>query len=188
MEKKNTVIVCIGGKARHGKDETARAIKRCMDTHGGVKCLITHQADLLKHIARTMFDWDGKKDEAGRRLLQQLGTDVFRKKDPNYWVDHLVRTFKVLDGAFDFIIIPDTRFPNEIEEFKKAGFHTVYLRVTRPNFVSPLTPEQQAHASETALDQYPFDMGIVNNGTLQDLYHDAAKIAHVLIDLRAQER
>lgn len=176
----NTVIIPIGGKARHGKDETAKGLKRALEAKGK-KVLVIHQADLLKHLAKTIFEWDGKKDEHGRNLLQRLGTEIFRAKDPNYWVDHLVRTLAVLDGAFDVVLVPDTRFPNEIEAFRAAGFHTIYVRVIRPNFVSPLTDEQQNHPSETALDDYPFDIGIVNAGGIADLYNDAAKIAEVII-------
>ena len=41
-----------------------------------------------------------------------------------------------------------------------------HMRVIRQNFVSPLTPEQQNHPSETALDHVTPDFLIVNDGTL----------------------
>ena len=43
------------------------------------------------------------------------------------------------------------------------------LRVVRKNFKSPLTPEQQAHPSETALDDVEPDYYITNNGSMTDL-------------------
>lgn len=65
--------------------------------------------------------------------------------------------------------MPDCRFPNEYEIFETFGLDAVLLRVQRPNFQSPLTAEQQAHPSETALDNYKYDCQIVNDGTLEDL-------------------
>ena len=79
-------VVCISGKAQHGKDTTASMIKECLEQRGE-RVMIVHYADLLKYICRTFFDWDGNKDERGRHILQYVGTDVIRKKSPNYWVD-----------------------------------------------------------------------------------------------------
>ena len=67
------------------------------------------------------------------------------------------------------MLIPDTRFPNEYEIYETYGMAAILLRVVRPNFVSPLTEEQQKHASETALDDYQYDATIVNSGSLGDL-------------------
>ena len=44
-----------------------------------------------------------------------------------------------------------------------------HLRVERPFFVSPLTPEQQKHPSETALDETEPDVIICNDAGLEDL-------------------
>ena len=67
------------------------------------------------------------------------------------------------------MLIPDCRFPNEIDYLKEAGLDTVNLRVVRKDFKSPLTTEQQAHPSETALDDVEPDYYITNNGSLTDL-------------------
>ena len=53
--------------------------------------------------------------------------------------------------------------------YETYGMDAILLRVVRPNFVSPLTEEQQKHASETALDDYQYDATIVNSGSLEDL-------------------
>lgn len=67
------------------------------------------------------------------------------------------------------MLIPDCRFPNEIDYLKEAGLDTVNLRVVRKNFKSTLTPEQQVHPSETALDDVEPDYYITNNGSMTDL-------------------
>lgn len=61
-----------------------------------------------------------------------------------------------------------------------AGFDTKLVRINRPDFVSDLTPEQLNHPSETAMDAYPADIYIANNGTLDDLYDAGQKaIEHI---------
>ena len=56
-------------------------------TNRGERVLITHYADLLKFICTSYFGWNGLKDEDGRHLLQYVGTEVIRYKNPSLWVD-----------------------------------------------------------------------------------------------------
>lgn len=160
-------VICVSGKAQHGKDTTASMIKESLESRGE-KVLITHYADLLKYICRTFFDWDGNKDEKGRHILQYVGTDVIRQKAPNYWVDFLADFLEIFDGEWDWVIIPDTRFPNEVDLMKRK-FDTTHIRVIRQNFISPLTTEQQNHPSEVALDDYFPDCYIYNDGEMDAL-------------------
>ena len=161
-------VICISGKAQHGKDTTAAILKELLEADGkSVK--IAHFADLLKFICKTYFDWDGQKDERGRHILQYVGTDVIRVKSPDYWADFIVNFLSMFQEEWDYVLLPDCRFPNEYELFKYSGIDTVLLRVERPGFVSPLTPEQQAHKSETALDGYRYDYVIQNDADLDKL-------------------
>ena len=163
-----TKVICIGGKAQNGKDTSAVVFSQVL-TDRGNKTLIVHYADLLKFICRTYFGWDGSKDEAGRTLLQRVGTEVVREHVPDYWVDFVIGLVKLFPDEWDYIIIPDTRFPNELHKWKASGFDSVYVRVQRENFESPLTPEQQLHRSEIALDNEVPDWLLINDGTLEDL-------------------
>ena len=162
-------VICISGKAQHGKDTTAGYLKEFLEARGK-KVLITHYGDLVKYICKTFFDWDGQKDEKGRTLLQYVGTDVIRKQVPNYWVDFVCGILLLFNDEWDYVLIPDCRFPNEIT-FMQQFFDTTHIHIKRtsPGFVSPLTEEQQKHPSETALDGYPFDIGIDNCSTLDAL-------------------
>ena len=147
-------VITISGKAQNGKDTTAGLLKAALEADG-YKVLITHYADLLKYICKQFFGWDGQKDDAGRHILQYVGTDIIRQKRPDYWVGFVTSILEL--------------FPNEIDYLKEAGLDTVNLRVVRKDFKSPLTPEQQAHPSETALDDVEPDYYITNNGSLTDL-------------------
>lgn len=161
-------IVCISGKAQHGKDTTAKLLEEILEAQGN-RVLIAHYGDLVKYVCKTFFGWDGKKDEKGRTLLQRVGTDKIRAVSLDYWVDFIVSILDIFCDEWDYVLIPDTRFPNEYEIYETYGMDAILLRVVRPNFVSPLTEEQQKHASETALDDYQYDATIVNSGSLEDL-------------------
>ena len=175
-------VICISGKAQNGKDTSAEMIKGFLED-SGAKVRIIHYADLLKFICRSWFDWDGAKDEYGRTLLQRVGTDTVRAKDPDYWVDFVANFLKLFPNEWDYVIIPDCRFPNEIRVMK-SNFDTLHLRVRRYNFESPLSIEQQNHISETALDNTTPDMWIENNGTRSDLRNN---IIYLLKDIKKKE-
>lgn len=168
--QRKTKILCISGRARHGKDTTAQFLKEALE-HKGKKVLIAHYGDLVKYVCKTFFDWNGEKDEAGRTLLQYIGTDCIRANTPNYWVDFVLSVLKHFPDTWDYVLIPDCRFPNEIDCVKNAGWDTMHVRVVRRGngFVSPLTEEQQNHISETALDNVRPDFLILNHGTLDYL-------------------
>lgn len=161
-------VILISGKARHGKDTTAGFLKDALEADGN-SVLVAHYGDLVKYVCEKFFDWNGEKDEVGRTILQKVGTDAIRSQDPDYWVSFIVDILKFFPEEWDYVLIPDCRFPNEVNYITNAGFHTVHLRVVRDGFISPLTPEQQAHPSETALDNADADYYIDNNGSLKDL-------------------
>lgn len=156
-------IITISSKARHGKDYTASLIKDRLERNGST-VLVTHYADLLKYILTSFFGWDCKKDKAGRTKLQYVGTDVIRKKRPDYWVDFLSDILEMFYDEWDYVLIPDARFPNENDVLKGDGFDVFTVRVQRPNFDNGLTASQKQHESEVALDDYPFDYYITNMG------------------------
>lgn len=164
-------VICISGKAQHGKDTSALMVKEMLDDDG-YKVLIAHYGDLVKYICKTFFQWNGEKDEAGRSLLQRIGTDVIRNQEPDYWVSFVAEILKFFDGEWDYVLIPDCRFPNEVEYLKEQGFDVTHMRVIRDNFDSPLTKEQQEHPSETALDDVIPDYYVRNSGTLDALRND----------------
>ena len=161
-------VFTVSGKAQHGKDTVANLLYEEL-RNAGESALITHNADLLKFICKQYFSWDGQKNEKGRGTLQYVGTDVVRKQRPDFWVDFIIDVLKLFDKEWDWVIIPDARFPNEIDRLREEGFKVSHLRVERPAYNSNLTKEQQAHPSETALDDVIPDELIVNDGSIDDL-------------------
>lgn len=167
-------VILVSGKAQNGKDTVANFLHSEL-TSDGKRVLVTHYADLLKYICRNYFGWDGNKDEAGRQMLQYVGTDVIRKQNPTLWVDFVAMILKYFHENWDYVIIPDCRFPNEVTTMIENGFDTIHLRVVRDNFESSLTVEQQQHPSETALDDVEPDFYIRNDGSLKQLSYTITK-------------
>lgn len=168
-------FICISGKAQNGKDTSAEIFKNELIIRGH-SVLVIHQADLLKYICKAFFNWNGEKDEAGRTLLQQVGTNVIRKVEPDFWVDFIAKVTGFFKDTWDYIIVPDTRFPNELEKLKANDANIFHVRVIREGFKSPLTEEQQQHPSETALDGIESDFTLINDKGINDLYGGVVSI------------
>ncbi len=173
-------VVCFSGKARHGKDTAAGYMKEILEARGN-SVLVTHYADLLKYVCQMFFDWDGIKDDHGRELLQSIGTDVIRRKDPDFWVRFLVQVLHLFPDEWDYVLIPDARFPNEIDGMWDAGFDTVHVRIVRPDFDNGLTAEQQNHISEIALDDREPDYDLINSEDLDHLYREVEKLTEAVV-------
>lgn len=96
-------------------------------------------------------------------LLQWWGTDLRRKHfGENYWVSKTIA--QIVKENPDVALITDTRFPNEAQAVKNLGGYN--LNITRLNadgtpFVAPDRPAD--HPSETALDNWAWDLKIVNS-------------------------
>ena len=157
-------VICISAKAQHGKDTAAGILKQHVESKGE-KALIIHYADLLKFICKQFFGWDGEKNEAGRTILQYIGTNVVGAKRPEYWAEWVVSFLKLFETEWDYVLIPDCRYPIELEVTGDA-FKTWLIRIVRPGFDNGLTADQLQHSSETAMDNYPFDVTILNDGNL----------------------
>lgn len=172
-------IVCITGKAGSGKDTFAAQLRDALES-GGKRVLIAHYADLVKYICKQFCGWNGEKDEYGRYLLQRIGTDIFRKNNPNYWVDFLMDVIEIFQNQWnlwDFVLIPDARFPNEYLVPKKRGYQTTLIRIRRDESTSVLTEDQKKHASECSMDDEDADMEIINDGGVSDLAQKASEVA-----------
>ena len=94
-----------------------------------------------------------------RKVMQLLGTEGVRNAvHPNAWV---ISTFVNFNSIADHWIIPDVRFPNELEEIKKRG--GLIIRVNRPQNEEK---EADLHSSESSLDEAEFDYIIDNDSDL----------------------
>jgi hypothetical protein len=168
-------IYLISGQAQHGKDSTANFLKQKFIG----KTLIFHNADYLKYIAKQYMGWDGNKDEIGRNILQLLGTEKVRlgTNKPLFWTEKSCDIIDIFYNDFDYFIIPDTRFKNEIF-YPKARFpdKVITIRVIRKNYESQLNNEQKNHLSEIDLINFPHDFYIESESGLNNLEKEVDNI------------
>ena len=133
-----------------------------------------HNGDLLKSTMRlaTLVDsigWDDAKRYHAevRELLQRLGTEVGREIiSPNVWVDLAVQQATAVGGH---VVFTDCRFANEVEAVRANG--GLLVRVYRPNVEAV-----SEHLSETAIDDVPADLTVMNVGAREELADHARTI------------
>lgn len=159
-------VILISGKAQSGKDTFANYFKRIANANQK-KVLIIKYADILKFVCKEYYDWNGIKDDYGRSLSQKIGTDLCRSNNPDVWVNCVIEIVKSLSTEYDYILIPDTRFPNEILKWNETGIDYMTVRINRVDkdfndFDNKLSDEQKNHISETALDDWMFEYNFYN--------------------------
>lgn len=188
------MIIGLSGLIGAGKDTVADVL---VQRHGFVKIAM---ADTLKDAVAAMFGWpryllQGNTQESReyreipdpfwserlgktitpRYMLQQFGTEVMRNSVHNdIWVFTMERNFT----NYKNIVIPDIRFPNEIQSVRKAGGHLVKLiRGELPVWTSVAeegnhermkTEFPHVHPSEWMWMNSEYDYTIENN---RDLVH-----------------
>lgn len=177
-------ILGISGKARHGKDVcTSIALDILAEEYNRLAVGRFALADILKAKVYgeakgeyTLTDVWVNKPPAIRHLLQQAGTELGRNVfGEDYWLLQAEALFGIFQSFLDIVIVPDIRFPNEVQFIKNGGRAptskesstltpgmSLYISSDRPT----LEGKDAQHASETALDNYPksnFDGVIINN-------------------------
>lgn len=106
-----------------------------------------------------------------RRFLQVLGTNAVRGiLGPDTWVDLAASRIDARTGP---LVLTDVRFPNEAKAISDRGGYLV--RIVRPG-----QDEGDLHPSETALDDYPVNLVIDNDSTLEEFLAKARIVARYL--------
>jgi hypothetical protein len=113
---------------------------------------------------RNMANWDGW---TVRKLLQFIGTDLIRTQiDGDVWVKSLC--LRHGPNPRGHIVVPDLRFPNELDYMKKVyGPQFLSVKVVRPGVAAP-SGGITGHASESY--DLQTSVTLTNDGTISDLF------------------
>jgi len=184
--KDKQLLIGLSGYAQSGKDTVADYLR---EHHDFIRVSFADQIKqalyvlnpMIAHDARVDYlqtylmnsSWDEmKQNKEVRRLLQRLGTQVGRNFiDENIWLDRVFKS-KLFDSTAS-IVITDVRFENEADEIRQRG--GFILRIEREGVHA-----YNRHASETALDDYDFDVIVPNNESIADLYSNVDQIVKLL--------
>jgi len=172
-------IIGISGKIGSGKSTLSKIIQKKLSK---VEYQEWNFADNLKKIVAILLgytyeeiittdvksDFIPEIDMNVRQVFQKVGTDCLRNNLHNdIWVISLMLNY--IKQNKPNIIIADVRFPNEAKFV--LDHDGILIRINRnlnsTNLVTNL--EINNHISETALDDFPFENIIENNGTIDDL-------------------
>jgi dephospho-CoA kinase len=134
-------------------------------------------ADKLKEVCHNLTGHDynirDTKDSevlpgvTGRKLLETIGATM-RALNKNYWVDIALEKAK----RYDNVVIPDTRYDNEVEAIRKLGGKIV--RINRPGC------QRTGHESDN-WDKLDVDYEIDNSGTLEEFHENIKKCLDALL-------
>lgn len=167
--KKDPLIILISGKARSGKDTIGKYLKQeYLNQHK--KVVISPYTKYLKQYIQDITGKEVTEQNKPRDLLQQLSTKLIKEKlgNPDFFIHRQIEDIEFYSYFIDVIIIPDVRFPKEIEEIKRKFHNVVSIHVTRKNYISDLTEVQKQDITEIALDNYDqYDYKIENNNDKQ---------------------
>lgn len=115
--------------------------------------------------------FDGKIAITIRTLLQFIGTELMKKRfDNNVWIRPTINNAHEIANRYSLCIIPDVRFKDEEEAIHKAGGKVI--RIWRDD--AHIEYYNSNHVSEEI--NINADKTIDNNGSLQDLYNEIAKV------------
>lgn len=162
-----TKIIALSGRKQSGKTTASEYIQDFVyKNHPNIICKIYNFADPLKkdicmNILGMTYDqcygsdidkntltnlvWNNEKLTA-RRAMEVIGTDIFRKLLDTVWVQATI--LKIEKEKPDLAIIPDCRFPNEVNTILHNNGYVIRLT---------LDPFHSDSNSERALDPDKYD-------------------------------
>ena len=183
-----TIVLLVSGKAGVGKSTFSRAMITATEPYDFNSVIIPF-AQKLKEMA-TLMGWDGKKDDKGRKFLQDLGK-VARAYDEDVWARQAYNNvLPQYEGVIpvDIIISDDWRFPNEyyylLNNFKR--FEIFKVRISAPEReILKGTPEYDdisENSLPSELDSSYYDFIIDNSGTIDELHLSAERTLRQILN------
>lgn len=167
------LIIGFGHKARHGKDTICNFVHAALPN----ETKIMGFSDDLKAFARVL----GMRAKDAR-LLQALGTDVFRRLDQDFWLRCMGDRIAETDAAC--VLIPDVRFENEARWIYEQDGLLVRVSRTDPGtgLLYTSADRDPMHHSETDLDHYDKWGWFISkdSGDMRGLEAEAAYLAKAI--------
>lgn len=176
------LVIMISGRAGSGKTifgqyciEYLESLKR--------KSIFVPFAKGVKRTAKNCFEWDGNKDKAGRKLLQDIGL-IGRKYNENLWANQATKTIdQVWVTGNEIVFIDDWRFPNEGKIISDKYTYVVKIRINRPvEYLALYGTSLYDDLSEISLpNEGCYDEIIINDDDLEKLQELAIKFVDKIL-------
>lgn len=154
-----------------GKDT---AVDYLIRKYGGTKISFSKYLYDILNFAQNICGFEKEKD---RKFLQFIGTEWARNKNPNIWIELVLKSIKEIPEN-ENIFCSDIRFLNELEMLKENKW--ICIKIDRNVEISQrLGTGDEKHISERELETCgKWDYFIENNGSLDDLYKKIDEIIY----------
>jgi len=185
---KKPKLVFIAGKQRSGKDTFATFLQDYLEFRGK-RVLVVHFADKVKEEISKLFGFsvvclDRLKNSSSlvspsgsltwRQFIQHYAESVKECKGKLYWSLVLKSYIESVGVNYDFVLIPDYRYPYESKVFD--SYDCVFVKVNK-QFKGVL----DTHKSELSFDDISFPNDIDNNSDLHSLDNQAKVLGRKLV-------
>jgi hypothetical protein len=88
----------------------------------------------------------------GRKMLQRVGTEAMRKRDPNYWVHQFsLQASATLAKGVPGVVVADCRFANEVHAIKEFGQSRFVFCDYRSERYDPSTDHESERLAQALL-------------------------------------
>ena len=165
-------VIVINGKPTSGKSTFVKLAKELYQSTYELSMV-----DLVKLIAKD-FGWDEVKDEKGRRLLADIKATACRY-NPNIIYEDIDTSLRYYANSCyyagcDPIFFINARNPADINYLVKK-YNAVSLFIDNPN-----VPMVESNPEDKGVENYRYDVTIVNDGTMDELKAKAEKFLEEL--------
>jgi len=178
------MIMLIGGRAGEGKSTFAKFCGEYLIQEKSISSVTIPFARMVKETAFEM-GWDGKKDDRGRKLLQEIGK-IGREYDLDLWANHAIDFIKDSEAeGFEYYFIDDWRFPNEGKVIREHFHPVLMVRMRRPEeFHTLFGTALYNDASEASLpdENSYYDYVIENSEGLDELQAKAKQFIDEILE------
>lgn len=155
------------GLQRSGKDTAADFCINNISRFNQAKIL--KFADPLYEISEFIQKTCGFPVCKERKLLQYIGTDYAREKDPEVWLNVFRKRISEISSDTP-IIVTDGRFLNELNLLKELGFYLIKIERDEKFRISAGATHTN-HASELDLDKFKdWNLVITNDSSVSEFY------------------
>lgn len=168
-------IFLIAGKAHSGKATIANIIK---EYYKDDLTIITEYSKYLKLYAKEILGWDGSYETKPRAFLQELGYDIRKNMDKNFFIKRMLEDIEIYQKYTNVsnLVIADIRYPEEIDAIKNKFEDVIVIYTVNEFGDSLLTEEERKHISEIALADYKEFNYVVHNNNIEKLKEEIENI------------
>lgn len=169
-------LIGIAGRKRVGKDETAKAIEKCVTGKFNVihfsfgEEIVKEAADLLGQPIEEIL-----KNKKFYRPLLQWWKEYRVRLVPNYWNQKLLEEveseIKSTPSKNHLFIVTGIRIPEELMFLNDIKINSMVCFVKRNTGL-----REDPHASENSITEDSCDWTLENNGTLESLELQVSKM------------